>query len=409
MRMRILYHHRTQGRGSQWVHMISVIRVLESLGFAVDLLSPPGVDPRREAGNYVYAARASKEGPIRLLWRFLSLHAPEIIFELAEVAYNFWALPRLLRHFRRTTVDLVYERYAYFLWAGAFVARWKRVPFIIEVNDVSGFVRTRGQTLLAVAQWVESYLFRTADTILVVSSFLKDSIVSRGVDPNKVLVVPNGVDHVRFNPTNDGAEIRRSWGLEGRVVFGFVGWIAPYDDLPFLINVFEEVYRLRPDAALVLVGDVVGEGPGLDDLRKQIRERSLEKAVVLTGAVAREQMPKVIAAIDVGVIPHSNPCGSPLVLFELMASGKPVIAPDLGPLRDVLTHRKNGLLFPPLDRAAFAKELLRLMETPNLRAEIGAAARAVVLAEHTWEKKVAKILAFHEGRERAAPATRTDG
>src|SRR5207237_695547 len=123
--MRVLYHHRTQGRGSQWVHMISVIRVFESLGFTVDIVSPPGIDPRKEAGNYVYDAKAPKGGPIHALWRFLSRRAPAIVFELAELCYNFWAVPKLLRHFWTTTVDLVYERYAYFMWAGAFVARWK--------------------------------------------------------------------------------------------------------------------------------------------------------------------------------------------------------------------------------------------------------------------------------------------
>lgn len=397
--MRVFYHHRTQGRGAEGVHITSVVLVLEALRYSVDILSPPGVDPRAEAGSYLYTEASSKKGgATRWLWRLLSRHAPQIIFEWAELCYSFFALPRLFRYARRTHVDLVYERYAFFLWAGAFFARWKRLPLILEVNEVCGIQRARKQILVRVMRWVESYVFRSADTIVVVSSFLRQTLLSRGVDSNKIVVVPNGVDHQKFHPEVSANGTRQAWRAVGKVVFGFVGWIDPWDEIPFLIEVFAEVHRLRPEAMLVIVGRVVGDGLGMDDLRRKIAKLGLEKAVVLAGGVPRDRMPETIAALDVGVIPHSNPFGSPVVLFEFMACGKPVIAPDLGPLQDVLRHGENGFLFPPQDRAAFKEIFLHLIANPQARLEVGAAARRCVLEEHSWEVKVKKILAFHQRR-----------
>ena len=149
--MKIVYHHRTQGRGAEGVHITSVVRVLEALGYSVDILSPPGVAPRAEAGSYLYSeASSQKRGATRWLWRLLSRHAPQIVFELAEFCYNFLALPRLILYAKGTRISLIYERYAFFLWAGAYFSRWKKLPLVLEVNEVCGIERARKQILVRV-------------------------------------------------------------------------------------------------------------------------------------------------------------------------------------------------------------------------------------------------------------------
>lgn len=392
--MKIVYHHRTQGRGAEGVHITSVVRVLEGLGYSVDLLSPPGVDPRQEAGSYLYTDTSMKHSPSRLLWRFLSRHAPQIVFEIAEFCFNFLDLPRLFYQTSKKRIDLVYERYAFCLWAGAYFCSVKKIPLILEVNEVCGIERARKQILTPLMRSIEAYVCSRADTIVVVSSFLRDTLLSRGVAAAKIVVIPNGVDHEKFHPQAGDAATTPAWRGAG-VVFGFAGWIDPWDEIPFLIDVFEEVHRMRPEARLVVVGKVVGDGSGLDELKKGIQSRGLERAVFFPGAVPRERMPETIALIDVGVIPHSNPFGSPVVLFEFMASGKPVIAASLGPLRDVLTHGLNGFLFPPHDRGALKNAMLQMIDDSQLRIAAGMAARKCVLEEHTWEEKVKKILALH--------------
>ena len=400
--MNILYHHRTQGRGAEGVHISSMVLAMESLGHSVEILSPPGINPQATAGSYLYQKSSlKKEGVIHIFFQFLSRHAPEIVFELAEVVYNILSLARLLGRLRHVPTDLIYERYAFFLWAGAFAARCMRLPLILEVNEISGIARARKQLLLPLARFIESRIFSTADTIVVVSSFLKETLVSRGVDSQKIVVVPNGVDEMKFHPDwgKQTETILHQWGFEGRIIFGFVGWFDPWDKLPFLINIFEEIWRLRPQSALTLVGNVVGKWPTLEDLRADIRRKGLDKAIVLTGAVAREVMPQTIAAFDVGIIPNSNPFGSPVALFEFMSSGKPVIAPSFAPLRDVLQHGENGLLFPPEDRVKLKEAFLYLIDNPTERARIGAAARQSILKEHTWKAKAKQILDFHAQQE----------
>src|SRR5512147_1954862 len=110
--MEILYHHRTQGRGAEGVHIMAIVKGFERLVHAVTLLSPPGVNPRQEAGQYLYT-RSS--GIIKTLWRLFSRYAPQAFFELGELLYNLGAFVRLWKAGRGRSIGLMYERYAFFL------------------------------------------------------------------------------------------------------------------------------------------------------------------------------------------------------------------------------------------------------------------------------------------------------
>jgi len=136
----VLYHHRTQGRGAEGVHIAGIVQALRAAGHNVLLLSPPGVDPLATQGTYLYGSRSGIAGR---LWRYISKTAPQIAFELVELAYNFYLLPRLLRLLRSAAVDVVYERYAFFLWATAWLCRRRGIPLILEVNEVVGLKRAR--------------------------------------------------------------------------------------------------------------------------------------------------------------------------------------------------------------------------------------------------------------------------
>jgi glycosyltransferase involved in cell wall biosynthesis len=107
--------------------------------------------------------------------------------------------------------------------------------------------------------------------------------------------------------------------------------------------------------------------------------------VILTGPVSAAAVPQHIAAFDVCILPDSNEFGSPIVLFEFMALGKPVIAPDLMPIRDVLVNDVNGFIVPRGDVAATTRVVERLIVDLALRARVGEAARRQVSERHTWD------------------------
>jgi glycosyltransferase involved in cell wall biosynthesis len=91
-----------------------------------------------------------------------------------------------------------------------------------------------------------------------------------------------------------------------------------------------------------------------------------------------------IGAMDICVLPDSNAFGSPIALFEFMAMGKPCVVPDLGPMRDVIEDGAKGIIFPHGNHQALSAALLRLVEDPELRNQIGARAKQSVFERHTW-------------------------
>lgn len=388
--LRILYHHRTQGRGAEGLHVASIVRALQSQGHEVTVVSPPGIDPLDPASSAPVDKAAVRTQGLQSLWKMVSRHLPNALFELAEIGYNVPAGLRLRRELKRRRYDLVYERYAFYLLAGAFLARRYGIPFVLEANEVSGIAhRARRQSFPGLCSAFEGWLFGRCTAIHTVSSHLGRRILRQGVPPGRVHVVPNAFDPGRVVRREDGAVLAARLGLQGRTTLGFAGWFDAWDRLDLLIDVFEGLRRAHPGIALLLIGD----GPVMGELREQVRAKGLERDVVFTGAVPRQDVYDLMALLDVAVLAHSNDFGSPVVLFEFMGLGIPVVAPRLEPILDVLVPEQTALLFDPLDAKGLAEALDRLLRNPDERHALATRARARLLSDHTWDRNAARILA----------------
>ncbi len=390
--MHFLYHHRTAGRGAEGNHIMSVVRALEAEGHTVGIVSPPGVDPRLTAGATPLDKGASGlRGPNRL-WRFVSCSLPDFLFEIAELAYNVYAFFRVAAAIRRERPAVFYERYAFFLTGGLLAARWFGIPSILEVNEVAGIQRSRAQVFVRLCRWMERRTFRLASRIVTVSTFLTERVLERGGAPGAVTTIPNAIDPARFETPAGGREVRRRLSVNGDVVVGFVGWFDHWDRLDLLVDAFTGFRTGRPAAKLLLVGD----GPVTPALAAQIEARGIGGDAILTGPVARSAVTSYIDAMDICVLPDTNPFGSPMVLFEFMAMGKPVIAPDRAPIHDVLQHGENAWIVERGEAAVLAREMERLAADPELRTRLGAQARREVLASRTWRATARTVAALAE-------------
>lgn len=386
--MRILYHHRTTGRGAEGDHIMAFVTPAENYGHTVTIVSPPGIDPRQCAGTVPLDHGASGASGINRLWQLISKYAPQFVFELAEIAYNVYAAFQVLRAADREQPSLYFERYAFFLFAGVAAARSRGIPVLLEVNEIAGIPRARRQLFVGLAVAIERFVFARADAIFVVSSYLRDRVISRGARPDTVYVMPNAIDPERFEipRSHDRVRCARQWN--NCVVAGFVGWFDGWDRLDILIDACALVVKDAPKLRLLLVGD----GPVTPLLRRRIEEHGLQRHVDLTGPVPRHDVPAYIDAMDICVLPDSNLYGSPMVLFEFMASGKAVIAPDLPPIRDVMTNGENGLIIRPGDAQALADALRALLRDSQLRSRLGENARNYVLANRTLQANADEIL-----------------
>ena len=222
--MNILYHHRTQGTGAEGVHISRIIKGLHGLGHKVSVVCPSGDDPLKTAGNNPFTKK--KDGFKKKVLSFISRHLPQFLFECLEMAYNFSAYPRVKNAVEAKSVDLIYERYAFFMTAGAQIAKEKNIPFIVEVNEIAGPKRVRKQVFVKKAKAAERFIFMQADAIIVVSSFLKQEIVGLGINAEKIFVIPNGADDELFDPKKyDRKKRRDQYALEDNdIVLGFIAF-----------------------------------------------------------------------------------------------------------------------------------------------------------------------------------------
>jgi glycosyltransferase involved in cell wall biosynthesis len=377
------------GRGAEGIHIASIVEALESLGHEVIVVSPPGMNPLDVIGKVPLDKSDARVGGLSLLWKLVSRRAPQIFFELLEVFYNFYAIVRIRRITRKEKIDFLYERSAYFLFAGAYISRKFGIPLAVEANEVVGIKRARGLVLKRFAAWIEKYAFRRANAVFVVSSYLHKRVASIVRDNVPVFVTPNAIDPRLFKRGTRRDAIRTSFNISDKTVLGFAGWFDRWDRLDLLL----EAQRSIMDAGYgKVVTMLIGDGPLMNELREKARKLDIEQGVVFTGPVERKKVIDYLDAMDIGVLPHSNEFGSPVVLFEMMALGKPVVAPSLMPICDVVAANQNGLLFPPLDNEALVRNVRTLIDSPEMRMRLGNRAREIVMDRHTWVRNARKVV-----------------
>jgi glycosyltransferase involved in cell wall biosynthesis len=390
------------GRGSQAMHIRSLVEALKADGHEVTIVSPPGVDPLKAAGLMPFLRKRDRADGLQRIWKYISCECPQFVFEVFELLYNLFLPFRLLPILWRQPDAVLYERHAYFMFMGVLLGKWLRRPVVLEVNELAGFKRARGLLMERLARRIDAWVFSRANHILCVSRVLAGEVQQRGAHGERVHVLPNAIDANRFRGLGPGQSLGARLGLEGSIVIGHVGLFYQWDRLDVLIEVVKSIRDRHPAVKVLLVGD----GPEMENLKQTACRLGMESAVILPGPVPRDDVPAYIDAMDICVLPDSNAFGSPIALFEFMAMGKPCVVPDLGPMRDVLEDNVTGIMFPHADYAALRKALLRFVEDPALRIQIGARAKQTVFKRHTWAANARFVVQLAGGENLASPFAR---
>ena len=210
----------------------------------------------------------------------------------------------------------------------------------VEARDYS---QSRGVLLhLEKVARMERSVLNWVDAVTVVSGGLRDSCLRLGVDGQKIHVIHNGVDLEKFGGPTDPASVVNRYGLKKAFVVGFVGSFARYHGLDILIGIAKTLATRVQGLRFLIVGKNVH---GSDDWRHEVAMGGFGHLFTFTGEVPHHHIPQYIAAMDIGVIPDFNTYGSPMKLFEYMAMGRAVVAPDVGPIQEVVSNGETGVLF----------------------------------------------------------------
>ncbi len=393
--MKILYHFRTQGTGAEGVHIAGMANAFARMGHEVIFSSPTGADPRLKAGDDPFGGKKER----RSILSRLAACAPGPVFECLELGYNFASYLRLRPMLARDSFGFIYERHAFFLAATALLAQRRRIPLVVEVNELAGDERVRATPWLApLARLADRITFQRASLIVVVSPHLKRRILEMGIPDRRILVLPNAVDETSLDASTNAAAVRSRYQCDDALIIGFVGWFVPWHKLEALFELFADLARTDPRLRLMLAGD----GPLAESLANRAQALGVRERVIFTGPVPHAEMPDYIAAMDICVVPHSNEYRSPIKLFEYMACSRAVVAPRTEPISAVVEDGVNGLLFDPANPQELSRHITHLIASPEERARLGDAARQTVAVRHTWRRNAeavfAEIQAHSKGR-----------
>ena len=377
--MKILYHHRIRSKDGQAVHLEELIGALRAEGHEVAIAGPESF------------ARASFGHDPKLLGAMKKL-MPKALYELLELGYNFPAYRRLHRAWRQHKPDMLYERSNLYLLAGVWLKKRTGVPMLLEVN--APLARERGAYgglgLPRLARRLEHWVWRHADFVLPVTDVLADEIRAAGVPLERIVVIPNAIDPERFMQQPDVEAAKAALGLPGRLVIGFTGFMRDWHGLDAVVT-----WMAGPDAPREMHLLLVGDGPALPGLQAQAAQLKLTDRITFAGLVDREAVAEMVAAFDIALQPKSVEYASPLKLFEYMALGKAIVAPDQRNIREVLTHDVSGLLFDPARPQSMTMAIARLAADEDLRGRLGAEARRTIdVRGHTWRENARRVVAL---------------
>jgi len=221
---------------------------------------------------------------------------------------------------------------------------------------------TRRRKLLA--PWIDAYI--------ALSDFGKSRFVAAGLPQERVFVKPNFID----DPSTASTE-----GHNSNAAI-FVGRLSGEKGVDTLVDAWRDIdYPLK----------IVGDGPLSESLHRRAAPQ-----IQLEGAFAHEDALKQIEKSSFFVFPSVCYEGCPMTLLEAMALGKPVLAADLGPRREMVRNGYNGFLYPPNDAYALRKKARELIENPELSERMGRNAREFYLAHYTPEKNYHRLMDIYE-------------
>jgi len=319
---------------------------------------------------------------------------PPAIFELAALALNVPEYLSAALEIRRFKPDFLYKRHARFDVGTLLAARHAGTTSVLEVNCLFSqppYVEFEPHVFRRLAAQVEAWSLALAGTVITVSSPL--ARLASAMAATRVVVVPNGADDRRFDPTTAAPDrVRQRYALGEKRVVGWVGVIRHWHGLELLLEALSGL----PETALLVVGD----GPGRAAFEARAFDLGVANRIIITGRVPHNEMPDHMASMDVAVVPDERTgVASPMKLLEYMAMGRATVAPAMDNVRDVVTDRVNGLLFRRGDAADLRERLRELLDDAALRSAIGHNARQSIVSGRTWAAIAAEVVNLAHPRQ----------
>jgi len=298
--------------------------------------------------------------------------------------------------FEEMNPDVVISRLTLYQFSSRFLCKRKGIPLIIEADNPpiyenNKFYGKDNFHLSRIAETIEQQNLLQADAIIVLSNILKDFFIEKGIPEEKMIVIPNGADPEIFFPRPRDHELSEKYHLTDKKIVGWIGSLdGGWQGLGNLVRMTQDVLSQCDDILFMYVGGARNK------LRFQelIQETGFSDRVILPGVVPYDEIPRYLSAMDIVIAPYPKMdfwYPSSMKVFEYMASGKAVVASDVGQIGEVIEDGQNGRLFDPDIKEDLTNKVIQLVKNPDLCDKLGENAHKMVLRKYTWKGHAKKI------------------
>ena len=320
---------------------------------------------------------------------------------LREAGLMLKLVARIARVAKKERIDLIHAHSPLLNGLPALVAgRRLGLPVVYEVRTfwedaaVSHGTFAEGSFRYRLSRALETIVLRRADAVVAICEGIRTQIASRGIRPQRIAVIQNGVDAQWLEPRPRATELAASLGIGSELMFGYIGSFSHYEGLSFLVQAAPEFLGHFPGAKLLLVGS------GRDDSHLQAVVRRSSTDIILVGRIPQEQVRELYTLLDVLVLPRRRirltDLVTPLKPLEAMATGTAVLASDIGGHVELVQDGETGLLFKAESPSSLVEQAIRLGEDAELRRRLANNARCWVESQRTWDRIVAGYMPVYQ-------------
>ena len=275
------------------------------------------------------------------------------------------------------------------------VSLFRRRPFVFELRDlwpdsIVAVGAMRDSAAIRSMRKLEYFLYRRASRIVSVTHSFKRVLSGNGIDPEKIVVVPNGLDLGSYQPGTKPRELATRLGVEGKFVAAYVGTIGMAHGLSALLEAAARL-KARPDIAFVLVGT----GAERVALVRRCKDERLDN-VIFVGAVSKADVREYWKLCDVAlVLLRDSPLFEhviPSKMFEAMGTERPIVLGVRGESRGILEAAQAGIAISPEDSGELAEAIVALAGDPARRERLGKSGRRFAIREFNRDHLAEKML-----------------
>jgi len=243
---------------------------------------------------------------------------------------------------------------------------------------------------------MEAEACKNADHVFALTQALKDIMIDRGVDGEKITILPNGVDGDQFQPLEKNSKLAEKLGYtDDNVVIGYIGSIVDYEGIDDLVRSFRKVIDQGHTHARLLI---VGDGAVWEMVKDLTNDLDLNKYVTFTGRIPHDEVPDYYSLVDIAPFPRKalpvTEAVSPLKPFEALAMQKCIISSNVAALDEIIIEGQTGLKFAKGSDDALAATLVKAISDPDLRYKLASQGREWVLENRDWRiisKKITDV------------------